>query len=106
MTNGDVLSAVSATTPQHLLHLGVVIVQTNDHWYSRFRECVCVQECLDRAAMVPAALNAVLYTFQPAATMTDMDLHPLCVDLLKLGASPIFLDAVYDATAVVVYMVG
>lgn len=64
------------------------------------------QECLDRAAMVPAALNAVLYTLQPAATLADMDLHPLCIDLLKLGASPIFLDAVYDATAVVVQMVG
>ena len=56
--------------------------------------------------MVPAALNAVLYTLQPAATLADMDLQPLCVDLLKLGASPIFLDAAYDATAVVVHMVG
>lgn len=55
---------------------------------------------------MPAALNAVLFSLQPAATMADMDLHPLCVDLLKLGASPIFLDAVYDATAVVVHMVG
>ena len=56
--------------------------------------------------MVPAALNAVLYTLQPAATVADMELQPLCVDLLKLGASPIFLDAVFDATAVVVHMVG
>lgn len=56
--------------------------------------------------MVPAALNAVLFSLQPAATVVDMELQPLCVDLLKLGASPIFLDAVFDATAVVIHMVG
>lgn len=66
----------------------------------------CLQECLDRAAMVPAALNAVMYTIQPTATVTDMELQPLCVQLLKLAASPTFLDAVFDATAVIVHMVS
>lgn len=56
--------------------------------------------------MVPAALNAVLHTLQPDATVADMDMQPLCVDLLKLAASPIFLDAIFDATAVVVHMVS
>lgn len=51
-------------------------------------------------------MNAVLYTLQPAATVADMELQPLCEDLLKLGASPIFLDAVFDATAVIVHMVS
>ena len=56
--------------------------------------------------MVPAALNAVMYTIQPTATVTDMELQPLCVQLLKLAASPTFLDAVFDATAVIVHMVS
>ena len=38
--------------------------------------------------------------------MADLELQPLCMDLLKLGASHIFLDAVFDAIAVVVHMVS
>ncbi|KAL0052476.1 hypothetical protein WJX82_002806 [Trebouxia sp. C0006] len=63
------------------------------------------QECLNRAAMVPAALNAVLYAFQPAAAVADVELHFLCMELFKQAASPIFLDAIFDAVAVVINMV-
>ena len=34
---------------------------------------VWLQECLDRAALLPAALNAVLYAFKPAAAIADAD---------------------------------
>lgn len=62
------------------------------------------QECLDRAALVPAALNAVLYAFQPAAAIADADLQSLCMDLFKQPASPVFLDAMFDTVAVVIDM--
>ena len=65
-----------------------------------------LQECLDRAAMVPAALNAVLYAFQPAAAVADVELHFLCMELFKQAASPTFLDAIFDAVAVVIDMVS
>ena len=68
-------------------------------------EHVCVQECLDRAALVPAALNAVLYAFQPAAAVADVELQLLCMELFKQAASAIFLDAIFDAVAVIVSMV-
>ena len=65
-----------------------------------------MQECLDRAAMVPAALNAVMYALQPAAAVADVELHFLCMELFKQAASPVFLDAIFDAVAVVVNMVS
>ena len=66
---------------------------------------LCVQECLDRAAMIPAALNAVLYALQPAAAVADVELQLLCMELFKQAASAIFLDAIFDAVAVIVSMV-
>ena len=66
----------------------------------------CPQECLDRAAMVPAALNAVLYAFQPAAAVADVELQSLCMELFKQAASPIFVDAAFDAVAVIIRMVS
>ena len=56
--------------------------------------------------MVPAALNAVLYAFQPAAAVADVEPHFLCMELFKQAASPIFLDAIFDAVAVVINMVS
>ena len=56
--------------------------------------------------MVPAALNAVLYAFQPAAAVADVELQSLCMDLFKQAASPIFLDAAFDAVAVIIHMVS
>ena len=49
---------------------------------------VWLQKCLNRAALVPAALNAVLCAFQPAAAISDADLQTLCMDLFKQTASP------------------
>ena len=67
---------------------------------------VWLQECLDRAALLPAALNAVLYAFHPVAAIADADLQTLCMDLFKQPASPVFLDAMFDTVAVVIDMVS
>ena len=64
-----------------------------------------MQEVLDRAAVVPAALNAVLYAFQPRAATADVDYQALCVSLFQQADSPVLLDAVFDAVALVTHMV-
>lgn len=64
-----------------------------------------MQEALDRAAVVPAALNAVLYAFQPKAATDDLDYQALCISLFQQAGSPIFLDVIFDAVALVIDMV-
>lgn len=64
-----------------------------------------LQEAMDRAAVVPAALNAVLYAFQPKAMTDDVDYQALCVSLFQQAGSPVFLDAIFDAVALIIDMV-
>ena len=55
--------------------------------------------------MVPAALNAVLYAFQPKAATDDLDYQVLCSSLFQQAGSPVFLDAVFDAVGFIIDMV-
>ena len=55
--------------------------------------------------MVPAALNAVLYAFQPNAATDELEYYTLSVALLQQAGSAVFLDAVFDAVALIISMV-
>ena len=65
-----------------------------------------LQEVLDKAAVVPAALNAVLYAFQPSAATADVDYQALCVSLFQQSDSHILLDVFFDAVALITDMVS